>query len=167
MLEREQLVRIMSLFADVFFVGHWDPEIGGRKLESRVQGGELIPEGHLRAWRVAREEVLANVLRWVRLVITNYFAYTGKLVHEDRLLHTPLPDNLWNRVANFLSSLSRLPCWIDRNLSTTVFGPKQNLDFWEKVFDTGTAPTGIRILAQPLNLQEMIQTHGGRAGGAA
>lgn len=156
-LEREQIVRLMNLFAEVFFVSHWDPELGGRRVESRVQGGEAIPEGHLRAWRIAREEVLANVMRWVRLVIANYNAYTGKVVHEDQLLHVRLPDELWDRLRNFLESLSRLPCWIDRHLSTTVFGPKQNLDYWEKVFQTGKAPSGIQILAMPLDLNEMIR----------
>ena len=163
-LEREQMVQIMSTFAEVFFIGQWDPEIGGRRIESHIQRGDTIPEGHLRAWRIAREEVLANVLRWLRLVITNYFAFTGKLVHEDRLLQTKLPDALWDRIRNFLESLAGLPCWFDRNLSMTVFGPKQNLDYWEKVFETGQAPSGIQILAQPLDLQQMIQ---GKAKGAA
>ncbi len=150
------MVRLMSLFAEIFFIGQWDPELGGRRLESSVQKGESIPEGHMRAWRIAREEVLANVLRWVRLVIANYFAYTGKVAREDRLLQTRLPDELWDRMQNFLESLSRLPCWIDKNLSTTVFGPKQNLDFWENVFQTGKAPMGIQVLAQPLDLPQMI-----------
>ena len=156
-LEREQLVQIMSLFAEVFFINQWDPEIGGRRLESRIQKGDVVPEGHLRAWRIAREEVLANVLRWLRLVITNYFAYTGKVVHDDRLLQKRLPDELWDRIRNFLESLADLPCWIDRNLGMAVFGPKQNLDYWEKVFETGGAPSGILILAQPLDLHQMIQ----------
>lgn len=166
MLEREQLVRLMSLFADVFFVSQWDPEIGGRQIESQLQKGESIPPGHVRAWRVAREEVLANLLRWARLVIMNYFAWTGKLVHEDRVLQTRLPDDLWERLRNFFECLSRLPCWIDKNLSTTVFGPKQNLDYWEKVFETGKAPSGIQILARPLDLNQMIlgphASNGGR-----
>lgn len=157
LLERDQMVRLMTLFAEVFFVGHWDPELGGRRLESQVQGGEKIPEGHLRAWRIAREEVLANVMRWIRLVIANYYAYTGKVIHEDRQLHSRVPDELWDRLRNFLESLSRLPCWVDRNLSTTVFGPKQNLDYWEKVFQTGRAPSGIQILAAPLDLNEMVR----------
>jgi hypothetical protein len=28
-LEREQMVRLMGLFAEAFFVGHWDPDLGG------------------------------------------------------------------------------------------------------------------------------------------
>jgi hypothetical protein len=122
-----------------------------------VQAGETITEGHLRAWRIAREEVLANVMRWVRLVIAHYNAWTSRVVHEDRLLHFRLPDELWDRLRNFLESLSRLPCWVDRNLSTTVFGPKQNLDYWEKVFQNGKAPSEIQILAAPLDLNEMIR----------
>jgi len=157
-LEREQMVRLMTLFAEVFFVGQWDPELGGHRVESRVQSGESIPGGHLRAWRIAREEVLANVMRWIRLVIANFFAFTGKVIHEDRQLHTQLPDELWNRVRNFLESLSHLPCWVDTNLSTTVFGPKQNLDYWEDVFKAGKSPSGIRILTAPLDLTEMIRS---------
>jgi len=164
LLERDQMVRLMTLFAEVFFIGHWDPELGGRRLESQVQSGEAIPEGHLRAWRIAREEVLANVMRWLRLVIANYYAYTGKVIHEDRQLHSRLPDELWDRMRNFLESLSRLPCWVDRNLSTTVFGPKQNLDYWEKVFQTGKAPSGIQILAAPLDLNEMVRPKAAVAG---
>ena len=144
-LEREQLVRIMSLFAEIFFIGKWDPETKGRKLENRIQSGDPIQEAHLRAWRVAREEILANVLRWLRLVIEHYFAFTAQMYDKDRLLHRRLPDPLWDHMRNFLSSLAGLPCWFDRNLSTTVFGQKQNLDFWEKVFTTGKTPTGIRV----------------------
>ena len=163
-LEREQMVRLMSLFAEVFFVGSWDPELGGRRIEKRIADGEAIPESHLRAWRLAREEVLANIIRWVRLVMANFHAYTGKVVHEDRLLHQRLPDELWKRLANFVESMARLPCWIDRNLSTTVFGPKQNLDYWETIFQTGKAPTGIQVLAAPLDLNEMIKPRPQQAG---
>jgi hypothetical protein len=164
MLEREQLIRLMSLFAEVFFVGQWDPEIGGRRVENRLQKGDKIPENHLRAWRIAREEVLTNVVRWIRLVIANYNAYTGRVVKEDRLLHGPLPDELWVRLENFLVSLSKLPCWIDKNLSMTVFGPKQNADYWETVFQTGKSPSNIQILAAPLDVNQMILSKPGPAG---
>lgn len=157
LVEREQMIRLMSLFAEVFFVGKWDPELGGRRVENKIQKGETVPAAHLRAWRIAREEVLANVMRWVRLVITNYFAWTGKLVHHDRLLQVSLPDELWLRMRHFFENLARLPCWIDRSLSATVFGPKQNLDYWEQVFETGKSPNGIQILAKSLDLNQMIQ----------
>ena len=156
-LEREQLVRIMSLVAEVFFVSHWDPEIGGRRLENRIRAGDKIPDGHLRAWRLARVEVMANVVHRVRRVVDNYFAVTLKPVHEGRLLHDRLPDEAWDNIRNFLESLAGLPCWIDRNLSGSVFGPKRNLDYWERVFNTGQSPDGVQVLAQPLDLFQMIR----------
>ncbi len=156
-LEREQMVRLMSLFAEVFFVGKWDPEIGGRRLEARIQKGEKIDEYHLRAWRIAREEVVTITVKWIRLVIENFFSWTGRMVDKERLLHTKLPDELWCRIGIFLSNLGQLPCWVDRNLSTTVFGPKQNPEFWDKVFNTGVATNGQRILTEGLNLHEMIK----------
>jgi hypothetical protein len=162
-LERRQLIRLMSIFADVFFVNSWDPEKGGNKIENRLQHGEIIPAPHLRAWRVAREEVLSNILTWVRLVIEYHFAFNAQMLDKERLLHQSLPDTLWDRITKFLQSVAALPCWIDKPLGTTVFGPKQNLDYWEKVFKTGKAPSGIQILASPFDLNQMIQ--GPKAGG--
>ena len=157
----------MTLFADVFFVGQWDPEVGGRKLENRLQKGDTIAEGHLRAWRVAREEILANILEWVRLVCENYFAWVGQPVDKERLLQVPFPEPLWQRLGNFMRRLATLPCWIDRNLSTTVFGAKQNLDFWRTIFKTGKAPSGVQVLAKPLDLMEMIRDTGAKGAVAA
>ena len=156
LLERDQLVRLMSLFAEIFFVGKWDPEKGGRRLENRLQSGEQIPEEHLRAWRVAREEILGSILSWVRLVIEHYFAWTGRMVDKDRLFHQSIPEDLWARIDAFLKSVSKLPCWIDKGLSTTVFGAKQNSEFWAQVFSTGRTPNRITVLAKPLNITEMI-----------
>lgn len=155
--EREQLIKLMNLFAEIFFVGQWNPDVGGNKLENRLQKGDNIAEAHLRAWRIAREEILANVLAWVRLVIENYFAWTGQQVQKDRLLHRALPEPLWVRIEFFLRRMRDLPCWVDKNLSNTVFGGKQNLDYWRLIFETGVAPSGVRVLAKPLVLTDMIQ----------
>lgn len=166
-LERDQMVRLMNCFANSFFVGQWDPDVGGRRLENRVQKGDPIPEAHLRAWRVAREEVLANVMKWVRLVVQNYYALTRKQVQSDRLFHRPFPQDLWRTIEIFLRRFAELPCWIDKNLSITVFGGKQSPDFWAHVFEKGIAPTGVRVLAQGLNLYDMIQEDVPTAGGKA
>lgn len=69
-LEKDQNVRLMNLFAEKFFIGQWNPTSGGRQVEARVRRGEEIPEAHPRAWRIAREEILGNVIQLVRLVIS-------------------------------------------------------------------------------------------------
>jgi len=165
--ERDQMVRLMNLFADIFFVGQWDPELGGHKLENRVQKGEQIPEHHLRAWRTAREEILATVLSYVRLVVEHYYALVGEAIDKDRLMQHKLPDALWQRVEAFLKRLREFPCWVDKNLSITVFGAKQNRDFWAHVFKTGKTPAGVGVLAKPLEIIEMIQEVSSGKGAAA
>jgi len=35
---------------------------------------------------------------------------------------------------------------VDKNLSSTVFGAKQNRDFWKRVFETGKTQSGARVL---------------------
>ena len=159
LLERTQLIRLMSIYARAFFVGQWDPDIGGTKLEDRLQKGKPIPEGHLRAWRIGREEVVRVTVQWIRTVIEHYYAFAGKVIDKERLLQRQHPEEVWMHIQSFLTHLGTLPCWIDKNLSTTVFGAKQRPDFWRQVFNTGVAPTGVRVLAKPLELTSMIRAH--------
>ncbi|MCI0622673.1 MAG: HNH endonuclease [Acidobacteria bacterium] len=158
--EREQMTRLMSLFADVFFAGQWNTETGGRKLEDRVLKGEPIPPGHLRAWRIAREEVLINVLKWVRLTIEHYYAFNREMVDKERLMHKRFPDPVWTMVQTVLRNIGDLPCWVDTRLSQTIFGGKPNRDFWRKTFQDGISPTGIRVLARGLELGSLITPRG-------
>ena len=155
-IERRQMVRLMSLFAEIFFIGKWDHDTGGRRLENRIQRGEAIADAHLRAWRVSREEITINIIRWVRLVINNHNAVNSRQVELDSLFLEEFPESLWGNIERFLLTLSQLPCWTNPELSSSVFGPKQNLDYWESIFKTGKSTSNTLVLAQPLNLQDMI-----------
>lgn len=108
-LECRQMVSVMNLFADTFLVG-WDFDIGGRLLESKIQKGEKFPPEHLRPWRICRQEVAVNVLRWVRLVIENYNAVTGRQVERERLFLEEFLDLLWGSIERFFARLSELTC---------------------------------------------------------
>lgn len=52
---------------------------------------------------------------------------------------------------------------MNRDLSQTVFGGKQNYEFWQTIFESGKSPQGQQVLAGPINLMEMIQ-HSARRG---
>jgi hypothetical protein len=159
-IEREQIVRLMSLLAEVFFVGQWNPDIGGRQLEDRILKGEKVPLNHLRAWRVAREEVLVNILDWVSFGVSSYFALNQEKVDSDRLMQKRFPELLWTNVENVLRNIADLPCWYDTKLALTIFGAKQKKDFWKKIFETGVSPTGIHVLAKGLTLKSLITPKG-------
>ena len=156
-IERDQLVQMMSLYADTFCVGKWDPDLGGKRLEFRLrQGREVIPDVHLRAWRVTREEVLSTILKHVRLVIEHYFAVNGVVIEKDKLMQERFPDPVWDRIRAFLVRLAGLPAWVDKNLSNTVFGAKQNRDYWMTVFKTGKSPDGLQVFSRSIDVIEMM-----------
>lgn len=155
-IEVSQIVRLMNVVADEIYVGKFEPELGAARVEYKVQHGEAPPEPHLRAYRMAKEEILGAWLRYVRQVIQTYFGMTGVPLDEERMFQTKFPDPLWDRLRTYVINLGKLPVWVNHELSGSVFGGKQNVEFWKVIFQTGRAPTGQQVLAQPLNLIEMI-----------
>lgn len=156
-LEIDQVVRLMNLVAEVVLVDQYDLERGSARLESKVQKGELVPEEHLRAHRMCKEEVMYSWLRRVSQIVQYYFTMAGKPFDMERGFQYEFPEELWQRLHAYLVSLRGLPLWVNRDLSATVFGGKQNNDFWRAIFETGKTPQGQEVLAKPLDLMEMIQ----------
>ena len=156
-LETAQIIKLMNVLAEELYVGKFDPDIGTDKIESRLQKGEVFKHDHLRAFRMSKEELVYNWLRYIQQVARNYFINTGKPIQEDKLFQYPFPEQLWTNIRNFVRNLAALPLWVNKDLSETVFGGKQNNSFWQTVFETGRSPQGVQVLAKPLNLVEMIK----------
>jgi len=156
-LERRQILRLMNLIAQEIYTDKFDPEIGTDKIESGLQKGKDYPHGHLRAFRMSKEEIVYNWLSYVGQIARQYFIMLGKPDPEERLFQYPFPEQVWDNISKFLRNLLALPLWVNRDLSETVFGGKQNNNFWKTVFETGRTPQGMHVLTQPLNLIEMIK----------
>ena len=156
-LETSQITQLMNVIAKEIYVGKFDVEIGTDKIESRLQKGEEFPHSHLCAFRMSKEEIIYNWLRYVQQVAKNYFINTGVPIQEDRLFQYRFPDQLWTNIRNFVHNLTELPLWVNKDLSATVFGGKQAPGFWQTVFETGRSPQGVQVLAKPLNLVDLIK----------
>ena len=128
-----------------------------RGVENRLQKGDDIPEAHLRSYRLAREEILYSWLRFVRQIVQNYFITTGKPIKEERLFQYRFPEPLWDNIEAFVDSLKLLPLWVNRDLSLSVFGGKQNYEYWQTIFESGKTPQGQQVLPSGINLMQMIQ----------
>jgi len=155
-LEREQLVRLLNITAEEIFIGKYDFDIGARKVEAQVRKGEDIPDEHLRALRMSREEVLYNWLRYVRDLIRRYFLMRGEVVEEEELFQCKFSEELWDLIRKLVQNMAALPLWINRPLSATVFGGKQNREYWKVIFQTGRSIEGQGVLVKPLNLDDLI-----------
>ncbi len=156
-LEREQLVRFLNLLADKIFIGHWNPEIGSGKLESKVQGQQDVPESHLRAHRMGREEILQA---WVGLCLSvcqTVVISNGSLWDTERPFQRRLPEPAWSALETFITNFADLPLWKNRSLSATVFGGKQTTQFWKDAFTNGTANQIVILPGGGINLIELMK----------
>lgn len=160
-LEVEQIVKLMTLVAEHIYIGRFDEELGARRIENMVQQGTDVPESHLVAFRLAKEEVLYCWLDYVRQVAENFFSNLGKPIRAERLFQYRFPDQLWVNLSNFLDNLARLPLWVNREASNTVFGAKQTYAFWHEIFETGSSTGGQRVMPSGININKMIQPVGG------
>ncbi len=158
-LEKDQMIQLCNIIAEELLIGKYDTEIGTYRLENKITEGKgnSIPDSHLIACRMFREEVMYNWVQYLKLLINNYFATTGMMYDSDNLFQQPIPDMLWINIRNFIHNLSELPVWRDRSMAATIFGGKQNYEYWKSIFKTASTPDGKQVLANPLNTIEMIR----------
>lgn len=156
-LERRQLLHLMNLIAETIYIDKFDEDIGTDKIESKMQKGEVFTHDHLRAYRLSKEEIVYNWLSYVGQIARQHFIILGKPDPQSRLFQYPFPEQVWENISKFLKSLLAMPLWVNRDLSETVFGGKQNNGFWKTVFETGQTPQGMQVLTKPLNLMDMIR----------
>lgn len=155
-LEKIQIVELMNIVAEEVVRG-FDINLGTNRIENKIQNGEDIPLSHIRAFRMTKEEVMYNWLRYIAQIIKNFFIMQGKPIQENKLFQYKFPEPLWDRIRIFIRNLSNLPIWINKELSSTVFGGKQNYDYWQTIFESGKSPQGVKVLAEPIDLMKMIQ----------
>lgn len=158
-LERNQLIQLCNSIADEFLVGKFDDSIGINQIERKITDGkgDSIPDDHLIAYRIVKEEVMYNWIKYLELVIKNYFSNVGTLYNQDDLFQQQIPEQLWKNIRTFLENFRNLPLWKDRGMAQTIFGGKNNYDYWKEIFATGKSPDGTQVLAKPINIVEMIK----------
>lgn len=156
-LEKGQIIRLMNVIAEELYIGKFDPDVGTDKIESRLQKGEKFAHDHLCAFRMSKEEILYNWLRYIQQIAKVYFITTGKPIQEEKLFQYVFPEQLWTNIRNFIHNLAALPLWVNKDLSDTVFGGKPKNDFWQTVFETGKSPQGVQVMPKGINLVEMIK----------
>ena len=155
-IEKEQILTLMNIICSEIFIGKFNPDIGTR-IENKIQKGEDIHEQHIIACRISKEEIMYNWLKYIKQIVENYFVMQGKPIQEEKLFQYRFPQPLWERIMIFTRNLRNLPIWINRDLSLTVFGGKQNYSYWQSIFETGKTPQGYQVLTEPLDLMKMIK----------
>lgn len=155
-MEKEQILELMNIIAEEIYIGKYDNDIGTNRIENKLQAGETLPLEHVRAFRMSKEEILWNWLKYVSQIIRNFFIMQGVPIEESKLFQYKFPVPLWERIRTFIRNFNSMPLWSNTQLSTTVFGGKQNYEYWQHIFEKGKTPQGQYVLAEPINLMKMI-----------
>ncbi|MFA5185734.1 MAG: HNH endonuclease signature motif containing protein [Patescibacteria group bacterium] len=157
-LEKSQIIKLMNIIAEEIYKDQFDFERGTSRIESYVQKKEdkNISDGHLRAFRMSKEEIIYTWLKYTRDVIKLFFLNQGLSINEEKLFQHEFPEQLWTNLRCYINNLKGLPIWVNRELSVTVFGGKQTKDFWEEVFTNGVTPQGQRVMASGIVITNMI-----------
>ncbi len=154
-LETVQIVKLMNIIAEELFVGKFDLELGTYRIENRIQNGESLPIDHVRGYRMVKEEIIYNWLKFVGQIIQGHFISLGTPIDERKLFQNEFNETLWKIITNFIRNLSDLPLWKNNELSSTVFGGKQNYQYWQSIFITGDSPQGVHVISEPINLMKL------------
>jgi hypothetical protein len=109
-LEQTQIIRLMNVIAEKIYVGQYQDELGTRRIENKVQNGEDVPEPHLRAFRMAKEEVLHCWLKSISQIIHHHFIYGGKPFDRDRAFQHVFQPNSGPISPTSFRILRRFPC---------------------------------------------------------
>ncbi len=159
LLEKEQLIRLCNIIAEQLLINRYDIEIGTNKIENQIanNNGDMITDEHLSACRLFKEEIMYNWVQYIELLVRNYLAMTGVMYDNENLFQQELSEQAWENIKTFLENLRNLPVWRDRSMAATIFGGKNNYDFWKNIFSTGKAPDGTQVLLAGLNIVDMIQ----------
>lgn len=157
-LEKDQLIRLCNILAQELLIDRYDDNLGTYRIENTIAAGKgnAIRDEHLIACRLFKEEIMYNWVKYLQLLIKNHFAFAGTMYDDQNLFQQKFPDRLWENIRTFVVNLRELPLWKDRNMSSTIFGGKNNYDFWKTIFEIGKTPDGTPVLIEPLNVTKMI-----------
>ena len=158
-MENTQLKKLCDILAENIYIGKFNVEIGIYRLEQQIinKKDKNITDDHLIAYRVSKEEILVNWLKYITKIITSYFLNNGVDYDDEKLFQQKISDQLWINIENFIKNFIALPVWKDRNLASTIFSGKSNYDYWATIFRTGNTSEGTAVLSGPINFQEMLK----------
>ena len=154
-LEKSQILELMNIIAEEIFIGKFDLAIGTFQIENKIQKGEHFALEHVRAYRMSKEEIIYSWLKFIEQIVYNDFTVRGIPIKKEKLFQYEFERQLWGNIRTFIRNLCHLSLWANNEISSTVFGGKQNYNYWHEIFTTGKTSfyRCIRIMTGELPLQ--------------
>ena len=160
-LEVNQMVQLLNILADALYINKFDLNIRFSRVEKNLldKKDTQYSDDYLIAYRLGKEEILYNLMQYLKMVITSYFEQSVSVINQDNIFQTKFDDQLWVYIKNFVRNVSQLPLWKSRsNVACNLFLGKYTYGYWEVIFKTGKNEDDTPILNKPLNTEELIKS---------
>lgn len=161
--ERDNLVRLLSLFTDKVLAGKFDLSKGIFKLEERLSSDPSIRNEHLRAYRICRQAPLVVVMGELREAIRQLLSIRlrypdGRWSNEDRWLWAEMKEEDWAAVGKMIDFILGHKVWIERNPVHVETLESNKKSSWEEILLTGRLPGASTAVYEPLTSGRLLQS---------
>lgn len=161
-LEINQMVQLLNILADTLYINKFDLNIKFSRIEKNIREKKdtQYSDDYLIASRLGKEEILYNLMQYLKMVISSYFKQSGTVINQENIFQTQFDNQLWVYIKNFVQNVRQLSLWKTRsNAACNLFSGKRHYDYWRVIFETGKYEDNTPILNKPLNIRDLIKSN--------
>ncbi len=164
-IEASNLVKLMNLFAEKTLEQKFDKNIGAYKIEEQIRKGNIIPDEHLRAFRLYRPAAFIVWCEFLKEAIATYLILNRKITNDmkmekkkgrgTKILWAKLDDNDWSAIGKMIDKIIGHKIWIDRGETISNAFGQTRPEFFKRFLENGEIE-GKRLIDQPIDIKFLL-----------
>jgi len=159
--ERDNLAKLLKLFAEKVLDGHFDFSKGIYKIEERLASDLGIRDSHLRAYRLCRQAPLIVTMRELREALSQLLSLRSRYQdpgwHREQVLWSDIHKEDWAAVGKMLDVIVSHKVWIERIESKARILQDTRQKSWEDILIRGVFPGASHPVYEPLNQAVLLK----------
>jgi hypothetical protein len=160
-LERENLSRLMTMFAEEVLDNRFEMKTGIAKIEQRLEHSPgSISGNHLAAYRICRAAPMivwtGQLQKAIVLMLRSHPGYFKNDWGEERPLWIRIPEDKWSRIRKMIKVVRDHQIWMERNnqeIVSAISSTKQK--DWKEILLDGRLPNRTEQLFAPLTYNKI------------
>jgi len=158
-IERRNVVKLMSLIAQKVLINKFDINLGAYKLEERLRKGERIPELHLKAYRIFRPKTFEVWCEVLRDGIVQLLKLRGELsdtyAKEGKIFWRELNDETWEEIDKMLDRIFNHKIWLSDNPQIIEAINSTRKEICQKLLTEGKIDD-TQVIDNPINFRYIV-----------
>ncbi|MBN1365910.1 MAG: HNH endonuclease [Syntrophaceae bacterium] len=164
-IEKENLISLLNIFVEeVLAKGRFDLKLGVRRIEEKLTNDpQLIPDSHLRAYRICRKAAMMiwckELKRAIQTMLSMKSRYKLAAWSEKRPLWAEFHEEDWEQIRKMCRAIRDHKIWGEKtspDIVAAISSTRQK--DWSDILLKGTLPGRKEPLLSPLDQNFMIQS---------